>query len=190
MATPVFRKRSIDRTNFTNKAAFINKVRGVIEAAAILYPSSNIGLKDIPIVFTNAGQSAGKCAARRIMGTIQYNLEFSTRHIEAGWDHCFNDTIPHEVAHIVDHLNRGKWDHGPAWQGITVRLGGTGTRCHSIETAPSRNRRPMAKHVYITTTGYEIELSTVRHNKLQRGTVGAYGAVGHGRILASGWAHA
>jgi len=180
MTTTIFRKRGIDNSHFEGKGIFKAEVVRVWALAQKLYPDFTLSLRDVPVVFFNTGRAAGQAQGSRYMG---YNLGFNTRAIKADWDHCFYNTIPHEIAHIVDmHMNMGR-GHSAQWKRISKSLGCTGARCHSIALEPSRK---VSKVIYRASCGTEVTLTMNMHNKIQRGQVRILRAT-KGRITAQGF---
>ncbi|MCA1800818.1 MAG: SprT-like domain-containing protein, partial [Actinobacteria bacterium] len=71
-----------------------------------------------------------------------YYLRLNTTMIQgSGYNHIVNDTIPHEVAHLVcfmmPHLGSG---HNNGWKRVCRHLGGTGETYHKEEVVYAKGR--------------------------------------------------
>jgi predicted SprT family Zn-dependent metalloprotease len=172
---PVFRKRGAFQGNFEGRKEFTALVRYCLEQAVEAFPGEHWDKTDIdqiPIVYVAAGETAGMCRTK-IVGygnfkRYQFNLEFNVQHIKHEWKDMAYDTIPHEVAHLVDTLIRGKSNHDSHWQRIARTLGCSGSRTHNYKS--TKRARKTTQHKYIAECGTEIWVSTQMHNKLQNGS--------------------
>lgn len=115
-------------------------------------------------MFTSRGSDKTALRLRFNMNLAEQNPEFIER------------TPRHEVAHYVDHVRNGykqrrsangKRDiHGKYWQAIMRELGAEDiSRCHSYTGVKKRVYR---KFLYQCHAGHQYELTTVRHNKVQK----------------------
>lgn len=120
------------------------------------------------------GQAAGQAGFK---GLKMY-MRFNETALELDPDHLINQTIPHEVAHLVCFMrpDLGK-NHNKGWKVVFRMLGGAGDRCHNI---PLPKARKMRKFLYGSTCGKQFELSSIRHKKIQQGMV--YNVRGGGKI--------
>lgn len=141
------------------------KVAECVAKANQLY---SITLPNVQIRFDLKGRAAGIAMVRY----GQYILRFNVNHIRLGgksWEHLLNDTVPHEVAHLVcfhnPQLGRA---HDYGWKRVCIALGGNGSRCYSEQDAPEAvaAQRP---YVYTTTTGHKCPVSPIIHKKIQAG---------------------
>lgn len=141
-----------------------DRVKEVVELAADKYGFS-IPASAINISFTNRGGAAGQ-AMRRF---DQYSLKFSLESANVDPSDMLNDTIPHEIAHLVcffdPSLGRNH-DHG--WKRVCIGLGGSGKRTHSQTLTKGRYR---TQYLYRMPSGREFETGVVRHRKIQNGAV-------------------
>lgn len=84
------------------------------------------------------------------------------------------DTIPHEIAHIVcgirPELGEG---HNAGWKRVCRRLGGSGEAKAKIETYDLR-QRVRWRYRYVADSGREVWLTDVKHGRLLSGRVLAY----------------
>lgn len=84
----------------------------------------------------NTTPKAAGCATT----TMQVNINMIL--FEDNVDHILNDTIPHEIAHLVqfdkfNHRGADTQGHGIEWQEITRRFGKTPQKFHTLDTARS-----------------------------------------------------
>lgn len=115
-----------------------------------------------PLLKSRKGNAAGSCICGSIDRIIKINFEMMILNRD-NWDHILNETIPHEVAHMVEFELYNKLSHSLRWERICKSLGGNPKRCHQLKTATK-------KYVY-NVNGSIIELSIRYHNKIQKGIV-------------------
>lgn len=147
----------------------IDVISGVQASLKLAYDkgllSHDISLT-VPIQFNIRGRVTGQATYHRY--THSCTLRFNESAITAHWDELFNDTIPHEVAHVVCMLNNKLGTgHDAGWKRVCRQLGGTSNRCHSLDL-PAGKRRP--DHYVYNTCGEEYAISPIRHARLQRNT--------------------
>lgn len=118
-----------------------------------------------------AGKSAGKCY-------IGFNPTVMLD--EAGWEHLFNNTVPHEMAHIVCLLapRYGK-NHCNGWKRVCRMLGGNGEARAALNM--DLRTRKERQYAYIATCGKVVTVTQTRHNKILKGATYTLRASG-GRI--------
>ena len=143
----------------------------VKECIALAEKKFCVEMPNVAVRFDLTGKAAG--VAMRRWNT--YTLRFNPRHMALGgktWDHILNDVVPHEVAHTVCQSNpRVGHGHNRGWKNVCLALGGNGQRCYTDEDTPElAAQTELPPYVYITTTGVEIRITKVRHNKIQRGS--------------------
>jgi predicted SprT family Zn-dependent metalloprotease len=87
-------------------------------------------------------------------------------------DFLINNTIAHEMAHIVNYLlpSSGK-NHNRGWQRVCRNLGGDGKTSYSTQVLG--NISSSTKYSYII-NGKQVIMSKIRHNRLQRGSTVYY----------------
>ena len=102
--------------------------------------------------------------ARRV-GPL-YFINLNAEACEKYPDEMMNDTIPHEVAHIVCffHPALGK-NHDAGWKRVCRAIGGSGSRTASMKLTPARNIR---KWLYRDSCGKVREVTTNRHNRMRK----------------------
>ena len=114
----------------------------------------------------------GKCAGQACKdGMVEYRLRFNREAIENHWDGMVQNTIPHEVAHLVAWMRPELKanGHNTVWKRICIQLGGTGARTHSYKLTPAHNKgRGRRVHVY-NVNGQEYKVGVIVHNRIQRG---------------------
>ncbi len=140
------------------KQEIVAKVSTLIEVAK----SYGFSIPDIHVYFTLKGTAAGR-ASRRV-GV--YSMNFNARMMLEEWDHIINDTVPHELAHILCYYNPvlGK-NHDAGWKRICVLLGGSGKSTHNKEVMYAKGKT----YEYTTEHGMVVRLSQTRHNRIQAG---------------------
>lgn len=127
----------------------------------------------IPVLFDLRGTSAGMFRLHGEHCAIRYNPWIFGKYFEEN----LHDTVPHEVAHYVVYAvygDRRIKPHGPQWQSVMARFGAEpqATFDLDLEGVPQRRQRT---HPYRCSCR-EHELSTTRHNRVQRGR-GSYQCV-------------
>lgn len=141
------------------------KINEVIEKANNKYGAYGVKLENVSIRFDLRGRSAGQ--AGRIGNKLMIRLNIDMMAGE-GWEHVLNETIPHEIAHLVCFSNPALGrNHDKGWKRVCVALGGNGERCHSEKVEYVRG----GNWEYVATSGHKVIISGVRHGKIQRGTV-------------------
>ena len=140
----------------------LEKCKRVLETASTLY---NLDLSKVGIRFDLRGRAAGMACRRGTTYYIRFNHDMLGRE---AFDHLINDTVPHEIAHIVCFMNPclGS-NHNYGWEQVCRSLGGTGNRCHREEIVFARGKT----FEYTTTHGNKIRISEQRHRRIQQGQV-------------------
>ena len=115
------------------------------------------------------GQVAGWASWKSRGEHITYGLRFNHEAILKHNDDMTNDTIPHEVAHIVCYINPslGK-GHDDGWKAVCRRLGGDDSRTHDMvltkaKVVPSRRQK------YILPDGRVCQVGPKHHKMIQGG---------------------
>ena len=151
--------------NIEQKNQVVHRCTEVIRKAESLY---NFKFGAVAISFKLKGRCAGRAIGRNLStATPSFEIQLNLEALELDWNNMMDDTIPHEIAHLVcfkfpklgNHHNRG-------WARVCIALGGDGSRTHSLKLTPGRKTR---KFLYLADCGTEVTLSSVIHNKLQRG---------------------
>lgn len=135
----------------------------IAEVKALVKQKYNMDLSDLVVRYDLTGRTAGWAIGYR---TIRLNTT-AIYGDEAHFKDMVEDTVPHEIAHIVCHRNPSLGDkHDAGWAAVCRALGGTGKRTHDMTTIEFARGRT---YIYTTTTGKEYGISERRHNKVQRG---------------------
>lgn len=126
-----------------------------------------VDLSKTSIVYNLRGKAAATAGWKNgFDGAYSFKLRYNKEAIVVDTVDFIKNTIPHEVAHLVcaalPHLGK---NHDRGWKVICRRLGGHGERCHTLNLTPGRRTK---RYVYTATCGTNIEVSSVRHGKIQR----------------------
>lgn len=145
----------------------VQQVRAKIAELTRLYETrTGKTLPFVDIRFDLRGACAGQAGRRADRHGYKYIMRFNRDMMQnQGWDHLFNDTVPHELAHIICFVENTDRGHGAAWQRVCRMLGGSGERCHKEAVVYARGRT----YVYTTSTGYTYNFSETKHRKIQQG---------------------
>lgn len=133
-----------------------------------------LDLSKIEVTFKLRGKTAGKASARKLW----FNVEIAT----LNFDEFIRNVIPHEIAHTVCFLRTALGEnHDLGWRRICLALGGSGTTTHEMKANYANG-----SFLYLASCGTEVELSKVRHNRIQLGKNIRVRKT-HGRITAACW---
>lgn len=121
----------------------------------------------------------GQASGRRRHGETIYTLRLNPKAVAENFDDMLNDTIPHEIAHLVNYANPSTGRrHNNGWKRVCLALGGNGQRlCRKNANydlgQPTKDERKIAHdarrpYVYTDSNGIERRLTVQRHRKLQR----------------------
>jgi len=119
---------------------------------------------DPVISYGQRGLAAGQANSRE--NKIQLNRELLEKYAAD----FINQVVPHEFAHLVAYQVHGHRirPHGSEWRSIVVTLGYKPSRTHKYEVSKSRRlRRYMYK---CNCPGKKYELTSIRHNRIRRGS--------------------
>lgn len=157
-------------------AQVAHRIQQAFELANQLY---QVDLSNTLVRFDLRGRVAGYATCYELSNN-EYNTElrFNVDMIANGsFDMMLNDTVPHEVAHLVCMLRPELGtDHNIGWQAVCRALGGAGTRTHDRPVVYARGRT----YQYRTTTGATVHISEQRHRRIQAGKT--YTVQGRGLI--------
>lgn len=133
-------------------------VKLCIEAAEAKYGA----LPELDIRFDLKGRAAGMAGYRGGRFYVRFNREA----MELNWEHMVQETIPHEIAHIVAFAkpSLGAKGHNPAWRAIAQSLGCKGERCHTMNLTPARKVR---RYFYKLDSGMELMVGPKHHKQIQ-----------------------
>jgi len=121
-----------------------------------------VDLSRVQVLFDLKGRCAGQARRRGVNYSVRYNLDMMMRDL----DDMVNDTVPHEIAHIVCFMKPtlGR-DHDYGWQHVCHQLGGTGKRTHDLEVVYGKG----LTYEYTTSNGSKVRLSELKHKRIQKG---------------------
>lgn len=146
----------------------IDKCKAVYAIALTEY---GVDMTQVRISFDLRGRAAGKAGGKRYSDPVmsnyymKFNRDMLTRE---AFDHVLNETVPHEIAHIICFAKPqlGK-NHDAGWEKVCIKLGGTGNRTHKEEVVYGNG----ITYEYTTTRGHQVRLSERKHRAVQQGTV-------------------
>jgi predicted SprT family Zn-dependent metalloprotease len=143
------------------------KVAEVVEKARTMY---GVDLSVVRIGFDLKGRVAGWAQWKRHNGVLTYSCRFNAdmllRNDPDTLRDMVEDTVPHELAHIVCYLRPelGR-NHDSGWQRVCIALGGTGGRTHDMEVVYGKG----TTYEYTTDRGHKVRLSDRHHAHIQAG---------------------
>jgi SprT protein len=125
---------------------------------------------------TTAGWAMGGKEIR-----INYDLLNDPRY----YDDMVQQTVPHEVAHIVVHQMFSQASpHGAHWQLVMAVFGKPATRCHQYETKPVRKHKKF--HYTCMCSGRIHQFGSARHHRAQGGQRSYRCTICNGRLSWNG----
>lgn len=128
--------------------------------ARALYPS--YAARPVPKVefYTKGRRSGWAWASKWSMG---FNTHIAAQALEA-----FENTVSHEIAHMVDYTLRGRSGHDKQWKILHRSLGGNANRCsqYGATIIPGRVTN---QYLYSLPNGKEIWVGPRFHNGLLNG---------------------
>lgn len=144
----------------TPQQQVIDKTKACFDKAKELY---GLDLSRTHIRFDLKGRAAGQACRRGSMYAIRYNHDMLTRE---AFDHLLNNTVPHEVAHIVCFMNPSLGsDHNSGWERVCKALGGTGATRHKEEVVYGKGHT----YEYTTDRGNKVRVGDKYHKDIQAG---------------------
>lgn len=157
------------------KQQIIERFNAITKQASTLF---SLDLSNVGLHFDLKGRAAGMACRRGSQYYVRINTDMLKRE---AFDHLINDTIPHEVAHIVCFMKPSLGNnHDYGWASVCRKLGGSGTRCHSEEVVYGKG----VTYEYTTTTGHTVRISERIHKNIMRGSSYTYRG-GKGKINAT-----
>ena len=140
----------------------LKRIQEVSIKAKALY---GVDLSDLNVRFDLRGKAAGQAGQRGEMRFIRLNTDMIEND---SFNHLIEQTIPHEIAHIVCIMRPMLgYGHNAGWKRVCKTLGGNGETYHTQPVKPARRTR---KFVYITSSGRPVQVSLQRHKAIQNGT--------------------
>ena len=151
-------------------AQFIAKVHEVMQKANEMY---NIDIK-LDVQVNIRGSRIAGCAERKL-GV--YRVRLNPLFCQQQPEDMMNDTIPHEIAHIVCFALKCDDGHGPKWKKIAKSLGSTGQRTCDLKIID-----PKKTYYYVVfANGAKVDIGQVRYNQVMAGKK-TYTHKVHGKI--------
>lgn len=125
----------------------------------------NISVFEIELDTTLRGGTAGQAVISKESYKLRVNLELARRNL-----HDFlEQTVPHELAHILDYAIHGSISHhGYNWKMIMINMGLEPKRCHNYDTTGVKRRMPRP-HKWMCECGSEFDVTERMHKTLLKG---------------------
>lgn len=144
----------------TQHQQIIDKCKAVFAIAERLY---GVDMSKVGIRFDLKGSCAGMAHRNRGQYFMRFNNDMLGRE---AFDHVLNDTVPHEIAHIVCFMKPefGR-NHDNGWKRVCYSLGGSAKRCHKEEVVYAKG----ITFEYTSTTGHKCRVSETIHKRIQAG---------------------
>lgn len=148
-----------------------DQIRQIQERCKVAFAKAKelygLDLSKIDVRFDLKGRAAGMACMRGMRGTpyfyMRFNRDMLTRE---AFEHQLNNTVPHEVAHIVCFMNPklGR-NHDSGWERVCIALGGTGLTRHSEEVVMGKG----TTYEYTTSNGHKVRVGDRHHRRIQGG---------------------
>ncbi len=134
-----------------------------------------VDMKGVDIRFDLKGRAAGQACRRANRYFMRFNHDMLRRE---AFEHILNNTVPHEIAHIVCFKNPklGR-NHDAGWARVCRALGGTAERTHSEDVVYGKGYT----YEYVTDTGHRVRVGDSHHKKIQQGMAYSW-RNGQGRV--------
>lgn len=120
----------------------------IFDAVMVITEKANVVWRhldmDVPVVsFYRKGAFAGRAWYAKHL--VEFNEVLASEN-----SNTFMDTIIHEVAHLITKklFPFAKQAHGPEFRSVCAKLGGSGDRCHSYNTASVKIVKTKTRYVY------------------------------------------
>ncbi len=137
---PIAEKNSLEDL----QAQCVHAVAYWVQQARAL-PDAGADQLQVPeVLFNLKGLVAGIAVVPRQPGSmckVRINVDLLRRYPQE----MIDNTVPHEVAHIVSARLYGHLGHGPAWRSVMAAFDKPATRCHQMQAQPARRHK---KHRY------------------------------------------
>lgn len=159
------------------EAIALARVVEVIELANDLYPQMDDRLEYTETVFDLRGKAAGMAMYRGPHPSKGEDHEICKMRINMeayaiNPDEMMQETIPHEIAHLVCFILTIDKGHGERWKEVCRALGGSGKIHHEMRLTSVRKQK---KFLYVNDQGREIHFAQGRHSNLRLGKQKWYG---------------
>jgi len=136
----------------------------VIECVTRILGQDKCSKINIPVYFrTNMKGIAGLAYCN----PEKFKIELSTQLFLKNTQSFLEDTIPHEVAHILTEIlfPDAKQGHGPEWKSIMKKLGVVPNRHHTYDVSSCFKNN----HRYVCSCERVFSLSNLKHKKINSG---------------------
>lgn len=157
---------------YADRVALIRaKWKAACNVAQAIY---GMDLSKVELDFALKGRCAGKACRRGTLGAFRYfvtlNNDMVRRADESAFAHILEDTVEHELAHIVCFMDRSLGQgHDDGWRRVFAKISGKEfheiKRCHSEEVVHARG----GTYEYFLANGETIRLGERHHLTIQRG---------------------
>jgi predicted SprT family Zn-dependent metalloprotease len=134
----------------------------VLDMASRLY---GVSFGVVTIRFDLKGRAAAAAIRRGNQYSVRYNPDMVGRE---AFDHILNNSVPHEVAHLVCFARPELGNnHDAGWERVCIKLGGSGKTRHQEKVVYGKG----TTYEYTTTSGHQVRVGDHYHNMVQSGTV-------------------
>lgn len=136
------------------------------QVCALAETRYGVNMSNVRLSFDLKGRVAGWASRKGAVYSVRLNKDMITRGNPEVLKNMIEDTVPHELAHIVCFMKPelGR-NHDYGWQSVCRALGGTGKRLHDVETVRGRG----ATYEYTSSHGHKIRVGERHHQRIQRG---------------------
>lgn len=160
------------------------------QAYQILEAIYGYSLRRPTVKFTLRGRVAGQ--ANPLTHALNFNMVLLNENTVT----FIAQTVPHEVAHLVDHIvndgvntisriGKRRRPHGCGWKSIMRLLSADPSRCHTYDTTNSR--RCTSTNIQYICTGCQkvVQMGAIRHKRQQSGSKSYCHCRGHKLTLVT-----
>lgn len=137
----------------------VTQISSVMDKAKVLF-GYNESFPEIH--YKIKGRVAGKA------WITQNKLGFNAQLLNDNVDEFINQTVTHEVAHLIAYKVYHDTGHGSFWKHVMMSLGATPKRCHNYDVTNTSTRPRFA---YVCNCNETHQLSNIIHNKISNGAV-------------------
>lgn len=115
------------------------------------------------------GQAAGIAGIKNGVWYLRFNVAVLENHPSD----MIQNTVPHEIAHLIVYSLKRQGrshdaGHGRDFKRVCLALGGNALRCHSLDVEKARVH---TKYEYKTDSGRTVKVGSAVHKKIQSGSV-------------------
>lgn len=105
---------------------------------------------------------------------LDWKVDFNSVFLMENLDHFIDNTVPHEVAHLIDYAVHGvqrigygykRSSHGGTWKSIMYLFGCDPSRCHQYDTRNAQVKKKTKYHYICQGCKKDIFMGPVRHKK-------------------------